>query len=668
MLFNKVLQIFVLAAIPSCILFFNRQNLGARRIDLDLPTTTTVANSSSEALSPTIVRSVPVPGHTTIVAACRNAHQALYRTVPSWLRVIDVAEVLLVDWSSKPPLHLAVEEMDLPDLSIRPPLTILTVASEQNWTASRAYNVAFRLAQGKHILRVDCDQSLQPHILQRHNAHTKVFFSGRQELTRSPDETHLQQVVYAPAVAMRAINGYDERIHSPGHDHQDLVARLVRFGLNRSDINYDSILHFAHEDKTVETVRIGSKPGEDDVEEGTVQYRKDLDEIEHDVDLRLFNDLPAWNFTPADSTIFHADVAKSVSKPSFRHANVSYVSFSLTRRVQSFRLTASQADIFRHMKVAVSSLLHLRYFLPNCLANSLPLNTRKAVVRAFADTVDRHGGHTTPRAMFLFMSGSLTSRLKFLGSALSFASQTDRLVIAFWTKPSRYEDDVAFNSFKALFNTRQGLSVIDNLNDGILPMRKRCKAEGVIGATTFFTFYESDEGERPVISRGIKSHIAIEGDMPIRPDVLHLSNDKTIRSQLRSLSLYHEIESQLLRLEDAHLSRAMGIYIPAHSNDTDEKKMVASVNKTLSLLNPLVRPDIYFDANSSIVQYLRATFNMTLLPTIPRPSRCMARETGPPCYTTDLARMIAMCRAKRFYSPVSDEFTRFIRFFRGEAQ
>ena len=182
----------------------------------------------------------------SIVAAACNRTGSLLRVLPSWLAVKGVDEVVLLDWSSEPPLS------SLP-LPVDRRLRVVRVAGEREWTLARAYNLAVQLARADIILKVDADTWLDPEVLAAQPLAPSAVGGGGSGVAGgggvtaasdflrgcrddAPDENarHLNGVLLARRSDVLRVRGYDERMRKYGFDDTDLYARLGSAHLNRS--------------------------------------------------------------------------------------------------------------------------------------------------------------------------------------------------------------------------------------------------------------------------------------------------------------------------------------------------------------------------------------------------------------------------------------------------
>ena len=199
------------------------------------------------------------PSSVSVVAAICNRSDSLLRVLPSWLAVKGVSEIVLLDWSSEPPLSAL-------ELPADPRLRLVRAVSEHEWNLARAYNLGLQLARGEIVLKVDSDTWLDPDVLHTQplataSSSATVFNGdgnggggGRHGFLRgcrddAPDENarHLNGVLLARRADLLRVRGYDERMQRYGYDDTDLYARLGgHLNLSGGCLSF-ATMHHAHD-------------------------------------------------------------------------------------------------------------------------------------------------------------------------------------------------------------------------------------------------------------------------------------------------------------------------------------------------------------------------------------------------------------------------------------
>lgn len=248
-----------------------RENISGTASSFD--TCTWAAAASEPEQSSASPSELPVARVSAIVACC-GRHAQLRRNLPFWLGVSGVDEVVIVDWSSTPPLRPAVDHVlvALPSNTGPPHVMLARVDGEDSWVLSRAFNVGFRLASAALILKLDCDVQPRPSLILAHlpilarlaepptlatlarAAHPKnavlrrnAFVAGDWRRAASANEMHLNGMFIAWAETLRLVGGFDERITTYGWDDSDLFSRLGDIaGAQRRTLNASLAEHVAH--------------------------------------------------------------------------------------------------------------------------------------------------------------------------------------------------------------------------------------------------------------------------------------------------------------------------------------------------------------------------------------------------------------------------------------
>jgi hypothetical protein len=151
----------------------------------------------------------------SVVTVVMNRLVHLLITAPRLSRWSTHHEHLILDWSSDPPL----QRHSLPDDSR---IRLVRVEGESCWHLTRAYNLAFSLARGALVLKLDADcwvsdeapawvPQLKPESYQRSatgGGLNGIFLIRRQDFLES--------------------GGFHEGLQGYGHDDKDLYGRLER--------------------------------------------------------------------------------------------------------------------------------------------------------------------------------------------------------------------------------------------------------------------------------------------------------------------------------------------------------------------------------------------------------------------------------------------------------
>jgi len=187
----------------------------------------------------------------TLVTACMNREEHLQRSLPCWLKLPQVEEIVVVDWSNQRPL------LDLCALDSR--IRVVRVEEEPRWILSYAYNLGVAHASGTNILKCDADCVPSSEIVGYlpGNSH---FSAGNWRSGAPAKKPSVNgQCIFAKA-QFEAVNGYSEFIRTYGRDDEDFYDRLIAAGFARQEIpvtHLDFIDH-SHADRVVN--QFGASP------------------------------------------------------------------------------------------------------------------------------------------------------------------------------------------------------------------------------------------------------------------------------------------------------------------------------------------------------------------------------------------------------------------------
>jgi hypothetical protein len=182
------------------------------------------------------------PDYTTgIVVACHERTHHL----KSWSEVNCVNEVIVVDW-------LNHENFDYTFQNVK----VITVSKNEStcnlWRPSTPYNLALQFLKTDVAVKIDCDDVLGPSFIQENVIQHGTFRSGelenRQTSYNNRSIVHLNGVLVAFREDIIQAGGFNEHIHSYGHEDSDLFQRLKQ-NVTPDPLVYNSIRHVDHSDE-----------------------------------------------------------------------------------------------------------------------------------------------------------------------------------------------------------------------------------------------------------------------------------------------------------------------------------------------------------------------------------------------------------------------------------
>lgn len=177
----------------------------------------------------------------SIVTAVRDRSRQLQTSAGAISRFGNHAEHLILDWSSQRP----VRRRDLPDDDR---IRLVRVEGEGQWWLSRAYNLAFRLAGGRWILKADADAVLE-----------KTFFDAFAPAAATLQIRHLVGGLAGEGClddlglfavereALLGVGGFNPALYGWGFDDLDLFERLfLRPGTTLAQLPGQGVRSLSH--------------------------------------------------------------------------------------------------------------------------------------------------------------------------------------------------------------------------------------------------------------------------------------------------------------------------------------------------------------------------------------------------------------------------------------
>jgi len=227
----------------------------------------------------------------------------------------------------------------------------------------------------------------------------------------------LNGVLFVKREDFLAVGGYDERIQTYIWSNENLYERLFLFGLERRTISSEHVKYIEHDD-SLDTLRIATI--------ATVQLS--FNDI-------LFSNVQVerWNDTWRHSEYTATDRANSVT-------------IRAVFRPMSLRDTVSPDLYAESWSFALERLLHEYYHVPWKLMVGVSKERKEALVRRFLTWPP-----LSPKKR-IFVCDCMHgwwSRLKALGSCMSFAKATERELIVIW----RESRDMRADFTDIFFNT-----------------------------------------------------------------------------------------------------------------------------------------------------------------------------------------------------------------------
>lgn len=176
----------------------------------------------------------------TLVTICMNREAHLRRTVPAWLGLPGLDEIVIVDWSTREPFA------DL--LTLDPRIRIVRVEDEPRWVQTYPTNLGIAHARGDLVLKCDADCLPSPTVTALRPEPGR-FFAGDWKAGRAAGKGSVSgQCLFAKS-QWAQVNGYSELFRRYAHDDIDFYRRLETAGHARADIPADALDFLPHDDE-----------------------------------------------------------------------------------------------------------------------------------------------------------------------------------------------------------------------------------------------------------------------------------------------------------------------------------------------------------------------------------------------------------------------------------
>lgn len=497
------------------------------------------------------VREEDVKQGVSLVAVCMGRRDTVKKTVPAWLKVKDVDELVIVDWSSDPPLEPTIRAIPGADA-----IKIIRVNGEQSWVLSRAYNLAMSATSYSHIIRTDCDYEVGGDFVAAHRSLVegdvaavgdtstaesedmqrdgKRYYAGNYNLARNENEIHLNGAVFIRRKDFLDIGGYDERIQTYGWDDEDLYNRLSDAGLQKMNISYDHVSHVQHDNT------------------GRAQSGVKFVAVEIDLNALLLEKLEPWQK--------NMDIATTYRQLRYTSSSTNSIVVEAKSRPKSLRDLVTNEQYEEAWGTALGRRLHDSYFVPWDIIAALPIKGKESLLRRLMhrsenrerlrrQELDAAGRQSeeidissipTPRILVCHCMHGLGNRLRALGSCMSFAKETSRELVIVWEPDSHIEA-----RFWDMYTNP--LVVIENMPVQ-WPFAEVEKWDSVWSQFKFHNYMEMEgmgavKGEK--ISDIPNKHMYYKGAYIIEADNEELTNWEKDNTQLRTLEPINPVKTMM---------------------------------------------------------------------------------------------------------------------------
>lgn len=516
----------------------------------------------------------------SLVAVCMGRHDTVKKTAPAWLKVKDVDEIIVVDWSSDPPLEPVIRQIEGAEA-----VKVIRVNGEKDWVLSRAYNLAMRAARYSHVIRTDCDYQVGENFVAAHRKlmeedtaavgdtstdgldesnDGKTYYAGNYNLARNENEVHLNGAVYIKRKDFLKIGGYDERIQTYGWDDEDLYDRLGKAGLEKMNISYDHVSHVQHGNS------------------GRAQSGVKFVAVEIDLNALLLEKLDPWKKG--------MDIATSYKQVEDAEASSNSIVIEADHKPKSLRDLVTQEQYEEAWDTALGRRLHDSYFVPWDIIASIPIKSKELLLRRLMQRTENRERYRreeldaagrkdemvdldaipTPRLLICHCMHGLGNRLRALGSCMSFAKEASRELVVVWEPDSHIEA-----KFTDMFTTP--LVVMDKMPVQ-WPFTDVEKWDNVWGQFKFHNYMEM-EGDGAIKGEKIfdlpNKHMYYKGAYIMEADNENLSNWDKDNMQLRSLIPIPAVKEMVKNIENKGVGTGdvIGLHVRNRTLEKDIKNV-----------------------------------------------------------------------------------------------
>eukprot|EP00172_Hildenbrandia_rubra_P002537 Plantae.Rhodophyta-Hildenbrandia_rubra.ctg3438.p1 GENE.Plantae.Rhodophyta-Hildenbrandia_rubra.ctg3438~~Plantae.Rhodophyta-Hildenbrandia_rubra.ctg3438.p1 ORF type:complete len:739 (+),score=100.20 Plantae.Rhodophyta-Hildenbrandia_rubra.ctg3438:301-2517(+) len=532
----KRLNFFHLLFLPALLLLF-----------LEFPYGGSDGESSSPNSIPSVGKQIfadeqPAERGVSLVASCMNRHSALKNVLDAWMKVDGVDEIILVDWSSSPPLKDLVDSIRGSDSRVK----LIRVDGEKRWVLSRAYNLAIKAASRDKIIRTDCDYSIGRNFLKSHNLTTNGpkgsrFFAGDYRQARNENEVHLNGAVFINRADFLRIGGYDERIQTYGWDDEDLYGRLTKAGVSKHNISYEHVNHVPH--------------GNED----RVRSRTEFVQVEIDFNRLLLEKLPPWSANTNDISHWTSTGSESSNDVTIHARNIP----------KALRELVPRKEIDASWDLSLGRRLRDDFEIPWDIMVTMTIKNKERLLRRLESRKASALDPSKPsRVLFAHCMHGLGNRLRALGSAMAFANSTGRELVVIWERDSHIAA-----KFEDLFAT--DLVILDSFK----PQWPFTDADKWDKAWLEFRVYNYMTKEGNGAQKGEKivnapdKHIYYKGAYILEVEDPKLTNWELDNKMLHTLEPVGEVKKALRAHELGGLDSMIGVHIRDRTLNRDIKNV-----------------------------------------------------------------------------------------------
>ncbi|KAI9142852.1 hypothetical protein BKA69DRAFT_1065030 [Paraphysoderma sedebokerense] len=486
----------------------------------------------------------------SIFTAIRNRNDIIDITLPTWYNTKGVNEVVIVDWSSDPPLQPIIERHRLKSPV---PILLFIIPNRHRWVLSPAFNIAARNTRYDKILKVDGDTLLDSDFVKAHSLPKGGFFAGNWRVSYKHGDLNIRHLngiaFFHRHHFVNLLNGYDERINTYGWDDDNLYQRARNGGLIRYELNYHKIRHYEHNDN--------------------IRSSEECVECETSINRVATKKMPDWGPRFTNSRCLNWRVTEDITPQKFRPklttglaVNLTSVCTDLISHPSSVRDYFTDSQWNRIVKTGYINVLKWRTQIPHTDLNSVRYpTTAKILSQIYSPKRLNHLGY-----FIIHVQHGLGNRIRSYISAKSIAERTGRKLIVIW------EPDVhCFAEFYDIFGAETNETVLKEFNLNWFKEKN----------FRLFNYFEWEGGTKnELIDANISKDIYVKSSFKL----VSVQSKQSAEDQiLRSLP-YSDMVSAIIKnwLNTHNLTReTIGTYVGVHI------RMISNITEDVGNLSPL---------------------------------------------------------------------------------
>lgn len=180
----------------------------------------------------------------SIVSVSMNRSTHILKVLPSWLKLKNCDEIIILDYGSKEILSDILKINNFTDKKIK----VFRVNNVYDWHLSKAYNLAIKLVNYKNIYKLDSDDICHENMIVNHPLKDENdYYHGKWQDARNNNELQIAGKMFFTYNMFIETNGYNENITTYGWDDCEFNLRLKSIACEKP-IKIDDFTFIEHND------------------------------------------------------------------------------------------------------------------------------------------------------------------------------------------------------------------------------------------------------------------------------------------------------------------------------------------------------------------------------------------------------------------------------------